>query len=875
MPEVVCPPPPLVETISSAAVGLPELELGLDPTATALRRASPGLHLVRVHRTPIGVVHIPENPAERQDALLDALGDAIAAHLTVDLGARPVPRDGSHLLDAARSVPHSACRWWTQRLGQRWSVIIATRNRPEALRSCLASILSARSNVEVIVVDNNSSHPDATEAAARSVAPGVKVMFEPVPGASRARNRGIAAASGDFVMLTDDDVVVDPLWFDAMERRFERQPELAAATGLVAPVSVSTTAEQLFEQFGGFGKGPAPRSFDLYRNRPPSPLFPWAAGQFGSGNNVAFRASVLSQVGGFDELLGPGTPTCAGEDLDLFVRTILAGHCLGYEPTALTWHQHRTQCDELLDQLRDYGVGLSAMVVRQLLRSPEHLGAIAKALPKGVYHLIGPGSDRNSNRERTYPRDLARAELRGVVRGPVALFRSHRRLAATPTGPRVRPAVGPPVAESGTRSPATRALRRSSASLVLNTMVTGVLGLVFWAVAARIYEADDVGRASAVVAAMALASAFGQLNLQQGIPRLLPGRRSQARAFLIRCYAAAGCASFVAAGLALLLLAGTDTPIITGQGERSLFIVATIAWTIFSLQDAALIGLRASHWVPIENIAFAVTKIVLAVVFVRSWPEAGLVAAWVVPVAASIGPVSWLLFRKLVPQHASASSDHPTLGPEGRSGGFMFADYAGQVLALGATSAMPVLVAVQTSNAATAYFAAAWMITAISEQVLGAVTTPLMVEAAHRPDELPRLTRQALRLFGGVFVPALFLVAVGAPSILAVLGRDYAESATGLLRWTCLGLVARAVVMIRLAHLRHLERRTHVVVMGGLSAAGLLGGSLALMPSLGIAAVGLSFFVTQFLLAVSSMPGIRIAVRPRAPAAAEPQVAVA
>ena len=72
----------------------------------------------------------------------------------------------------------------------------------QAAASALGS--SASGDVEVIVVDNNSS--DATASIAREK--GAKVIHEPMQGIARARNAGARHAVGDALVFVDADVVM-------------------------------------------------------------------------------------------------------------------------------------------------------------------------------------------------------------------------------------------------------------------------------------------------------------------------------------------------------------------------------------------------------------------------------------------------------------------------------------------------------------------------------------------------------------------------------------------------------------------------------------------------------------------------------------------
>ena len=290
------------------------------------------------------------------------------------------------------------------------SVVVPTRNRAESLARCLGSLVELDyPRLEIIVVDNAPTG-DETKNCVERFGARVRYMREEHPGASAARNRGLHEAHGAIVAFTDDDVLVDRFWIRALVTCFERHPDVACVTGLVVPAELETPAQVWFERYGGFNKGYEPQLFDTTTHRGNSWLYPYAAGTFGSGNNVAFRAASLELIGGYDCALGPGTPARAGEDLALFVEIITSGHTLAYEPRAVVRHHHRAEYDELRQQFRDYGVGLSAMLTAQSLRGLRRGLRILLCIPVGLRLLLSPTSSKNSRRGGDYPRaDRGRA----------------------------------------------------------------------------------------------------------------------------------------------------------------------------------------------------------------------------------------------------------------------------------------------------------------------------------------------------------------------------------------------------------------------------------------------------------------------------------
>lgn len=86
------------------------------------------------------------------------------------------------------------------------SVVVTTRNSARTLRECLGSIRAQTYEpIELVVVDNASS--DATASVASEYADSV---IQAGPERCAQRNAGIAASSGEYVLVLDGDMVVDP-----------------------------------------------------------------------------------------------------------------------------------------------------------------------------------------------------------------------------------------------------------------------------------------------------------------------------------------------------------------------------------------------------------------------------------------------------------------------------------------------------------------------------------------------------------------------------------------------------------------------------------------------------------------------------------------
>nr|WP_314144567.1 glycosyltransferase [uncultured Rhodococcus sp.] len=312
------------------------------------------------------------------------------------------------------------------------TVVICTRDRVDHLRGAVASVLAVEyPDFELVVVDNASTTRDTVEFVESVDDPRVRIVREPVPGLSRARNTGVRAARHEIVAFTDDDVAVDQFWLTNLARGFERANRVACVSGIVPSGEIRTPAQAYFDRRVGWASSVTPRIYDL--SDPPTdvPLFPFQVGMYGTGANFAVRRGRMFDLGGFDESLGVGSPTNGGEDLDMFFRILMAGDQLVYEPGAIVWHRHRADSAALATQARGYGLGLGAWLAtvatdRRAATLAAKVGgrktASALRLSLRMSKVASPPSDLADD----LPAGIGRMELLSIFKGPLALRRSRR-----------------------------------------------------------------------------------------------------------------------------------------------------------------------------------------------------------------------------------------------------------------------------------------------------------------------------------------------------------------------------------------------------------------------------------------------------------------
>ena len=133
------------------------------------------------------------------------------------------------------------------------TVAICTWNRADLLAQTLERMTSLRVpegvEWELLVVNNNCTDRTDEVLARFTTRLPLRRCWEPDLGLSHARNRAVLEAHGDYLVWTDDDVLVAEDWLAGYCRAFKRWPDAAVFGGPVAPWFAGTPPQWLIDVF--------------------------------------------------------------------------------------------------------------------------------------------------------------------------------------------------------------------------------------------------------------------------------------------------------------------------------------------------------------------------------------------------------------------------------------------------------------------------------------------------------------------------------------------------------------------------------------------------------------------------------------------------
>jgi GT2 family glycosyltransferase len=221
----------------------------------------------------------------------------------------------------------------------RASIIVLTHDNLAFNRMCLASVLENTEypNYELIAIDNASS--DGTVAELQRLArdvPQVRAIFnDHNAGFGPGNNQGLAAATGDVLVLLNNDTIVPRGWLTRLARHLER-PEI----GLIGPATNRTCNEaqldipyQTYAEFQAVARAQGERhEGERYPIRMPMMFC------------TAFRRDAYERIGPLDERYEVGM----FEDEDYALRAKAAGYEVAWTPEVYVHHAYHASIGKLL-----------------------------------------------------------------------------------------------------------------------------------------------------------------------------------------------------------------------------------------------------------------------------------------------------------------------------------------------------------------------------------------------------------------------------------------------------------------------------------------------------------------------------------------------
>lgn len=407
-------------------------------------------------------------------------------------------------------------------------------------------------------------------------------------------------------------------------------------------------------------------------------------------------------------------------------------------------------------------------------------------------------------------------------------------------------------------------LLRNAVYIMLTTGVNSGLGYVFWLVVARSYEADEVGVAGALIAAMTVVAAVADLGTSTALIQRLPSQREDADwartlTASIATASVAGVAIALVAAVAIVPSLSESLSVVDSDAPNLLlFVGGVVIWSLSVVSDYLFVAERRSEHMFTRNLVFGVAKLAIVVALVVSGDESatGVFAAWVIGCALSLAAAYALLMPRLGRRY------RPALAGVAREVRAMATAFAGNYfITLGyllTTFLLPLLVVVRLSAEENAYFYVTWLLGGAFFTVTASVGSALFAEGSHDPAALSRQTRSAVRISAALLTPLMLVFLVAAGPVLELFGEEYADNGRTLLLLLTASAIPDAITGLYIARVRAEGRLVFPASASMAMAAATLVGSWFLLPSMDLAGAGVAFIAAHVAGSVACLVDHRL-----------------
>jgi O-antigen/teichoic acid export membrane protein len=386
-------------------------------------------------------------------------------------------------------------------------------------------------------------------------------------------------------------------------------------------------------------------------------------------------------------------------------------------------------------------------------------------------------------------------------------------------------------------------LTRNGYALVTSAALTSIFGFVFWILAARFYTKEELGVSAALISMLFTLGGLAQLNLGNILNRYLPTAGHQTTKLIIASYAIASAMALFTSTVFIISVKyfAPHLGFLSDDVQTALlFVFSAVLWTIFTLQDSVLSGLRQSIWVPLENIIYSVSKIALLLLpWKFIFMDSPVFTAWTVPLLLLVVGANLIIFFRLIVIPRPADLTGPTVLKLKTLIRFFGWDYVGTIATTLSYGATKLIVLNLSGPEALAVFYLAWTVSYSLYLATYSMSTSLIAEGAVDHDRLRILASDTIVHTMFVLVVGVSILLVAAPLIMSMFGPRYSEMSVGLLRILVLGSLPGALVTIYLAVAR-LEGHLSMVALVQVALFALVVGIGTLLTYL-LGAVGMAY----------------------------------
>jgi O-antigen/teichoic acid export membrane protein len=386
-------------------------------------------------------------------------------------------------------------------------------------------------------------------------------------------------------------------------------------------------------------------------------------------------------------------------------------------------------------------------------------------------------------------------------------------------------------------------LYRNSYYLMANTIVSSLLGVVFWVIAARFYDDADIGMAAPMMSASSIVISISSIGLGNSIIRFL-SKHENKQHFVNTSITVISTLTII---VSVIFLLGINiwSPKLAFINSNWIFIASFIAFTaisaIFTLLGNIFVAYRDTKYSLIQNCTVSALKIPLPILLAPIFGVFGVFGS--LGIALTIATIVSIFF--FIPRVQPGYFPYPTIKIPILKEIFSFslANYITSIIGSLPGMIMPLLVLNKLSAEESAYFFAASAMASIINIVPSALSISLFAEGSFDEGRFLHNFKRALKTAYAIVIPGVILAFIIGDDILSLFKPSYAIGGYGALCTLAIAGLLSIIPSFYGTYMRIRMRMREMQILSIINSTATISLSYWLVPKLGIEGVGWSYIV--------------------------------
>lgn len=395
-------------------------------------------------------------------------------------------------------------------------------------------------------------------------------------------------------------------------------------------------------------------------------------------------------------------------------------------------------------------------------------------------------------------------------------------------------------------------LYKNAFFLMLNTLTGSGSGFLFWIIAARFYDPENVGLAVGIISSIGLLSVFTRFGLEIGIIRYLPNVENKIST-INSCLNVVIISSLLFTSIFILSINFLSPKLVLIKENPFLilgFLLFSLASSIITIQNNIFAALRSSKYTLFQSL-ITMSRILLLPLFV-SLNFVGIYFSHGIGmlVATFFGNT---FIRRIFPNYKPFIEIKKEIISEMFH--FSVGNYVAVMFEIIPGFVFPLLILYVLNSEMNAYFYVSWSFSSILFMIPKSTATSLFVEGSHSKNEFKSNVIKALKFTFILLIPMILILFFFGNYMLSLFGAKYAANAFEALRVFSVGCIFYSFNELYIS-IKRVQKETFSVILiyGVLMIFSIIFGYL-LMKDIGLVGIafgwGLSNVVVNILIGIT------------------------